>query len=163
LARSSPFGQLFLFIFVFQNTVSLGSGADAQPALADDSHLPGNHLPAGDHVGRGNRSHLDPDARSIIGIVNPVLRDIGSAHGSGMASDQDWAMRTVMLVQAAVERDGGRALPGRLQNVPRISKQARLVDGARRWQVFRDITFPCWLPPSQSSRALVHPHLRASI
>ena len=60
---------------------------------------------------------------------------------------QDWAMRTVMLVQAW--QWNGMAvvlyLAG-LQNVPEDLKHAAMVDGARRWQVFRDITFPMLAP-----------------
>jgi raffinose/stachyose/melibiose transport system permease protein len=33
-----------------------------------------------------------------------------------------------------------------LQNVPEDLKHAALVDGARRWQVFRDVTFPMLAP-----------------
>jgi raffinose/stachyose/melibiose transport system permease protein len=87
---------------------------------------------------------LDP----IIGIVNPVLRDIGlGAWQREWQSDLAWAMPTVMLVQAW--QWNGMAvvlyLAG-LQNVPEDLKQAALVDGARRWQVFRDITFPMLAP-----------------
>jgi raffinose/stachyose/melibiose transport system permease protein len=87
---------------------------------------------------------LDP----IIGIVNPVLHDIGLASlQHEWQADPKWAMKTVYLVQfwqwngfAVVLYLAG------LQNVPEDLKQAALVDGARRWQVFRDVTFPMLAP-----------------
>src|SRR5918997_6697373 len=87
---------------------------------------------------------LDP----IIGIVNPVLRDIGlGAWQREWQSDQTWAMRTVMIVQAW--QWNGMAvvlyLAG-LQNVPEDLKHAALVDGANPWQVFRDVVFPMLAP-----------------
>ena len=140
--------QLFLFIFVFQNTVSLG--------LA----LMLNRRSAMTHIYRAIIFlpvimsavatgiiwilMLDP----IIGIVNPVLHDIGLGWlQREWQADQDWAMRTVMVVQAW--QWNGMAvvlyLAG-LQNVPEDLRQAALVDGARKWQVFRDITFPMLAP-----------------
>jgi ABC-type sugar transport system permease subunit len=141
-------GQLFLFIFVFQNTVSLGL------ALMLNRRSRMTHIYRAiiflpvimSAVATGIIwiLMLDP----IIGIVNPVLRDIGlGAWQREWQSDQTWAMRTVMLVQAW--QWNGMAvvlyLAG-LQNVPEDLKQAAMVDGARRWQVFRDIIFPMLAP-----------------
>ena len=141
-------GQLFAFIFVFQNTVSLG--------LA----LMLNRRSAMTHVYRAIVFlpvvmsavatgiiwilMLDP----VIGVVNPVLRDIGLAGWQReWQADPDWAMKTVMLVQAW--QWNGMAvvlyLAG-LQGVPEDLRHAALVDGARRWQVFRDVTFPMLAP-----------------
>ena len=140
--------QLFLFIFVFQNTVSLGL------ALMLNRRSRMTHIYRAiiflpvimSAVATGVIwiLMLDP----IIGIVNPVLRDIGlGVWQREWQSDQTWAMRTVMLVQAW--QWNGMAvvlyLAG-LQNVPEDLKQAALVDGARRWQVFRDIVFPMLAP-----------------
>jgi ABC-type sugar transport system permease subunit len=141
-------GQLFLFIFVFQNTVSLGL------ALMLNRRSRMTHIYRAiiflpvimSAVATGIIwvLMLDP----IIGIVNPVLRDVGLANWQQeWQADPDWAMRTVMLVQAW--QWNGMAvvlyLAG-LQNVPDDLKQAALVDGARRWQVFRDVTFPMLAP-----------------
>ena len=140
--------QLFLFIFIFQNTVSLGL------ALMLNRRSKMTHIYRAiiflpvimSAVATGVIwiLMLDP----IIGIVNPVLRDIGlGTWQREWQSDQTWAMRTVMLVQAW--QWNGMAvvlyLAG-LQNVPEDLKQAALIDGARRWQVFRDITFPMLAP-----------------
>jgi ABC-type sugar transport system permease subunit len=140
--------QLFAFIFVFQNTVSLGL------ALLLNRRSRMTHvyraiifLPvimSAVATGVIWILMLDP----IIGIVNPVLRDIGlGAWQREWQSDLNWAMPTVMLVQAW--QWNGMAvvlyLAG-LQNVPEDLRQAALVDGAQRWQVFRDITFPMLAP-----------------
>lgn len=140
--------QLFAFIFVFQNTVSLGL------ALLLNRRSRMTHvyraiifLPvimSAVATGVIWILMLDP----IIGIVNPVLRDIGlGAWQHEWQSDLSWAMPTVMLVQAW--QWNGMAvvlyLAG-LQNVPEDLRQAALVDGAKRWQVFRDITFPMLAP-----------------
>jgi raffinose/stachyose/melibiose transport system permease protein len=87
---------------------------------------------------------LDP----IIGAVNPVLHDIGLASWQReWQADPAWALKTVMIVQAW--QWNGMAvvlyLAG-LQNVPEDLKHAALVDGAGRWQVFRDVTFPMLAP-----------------
>jgi ABC-type sugar transport system permease subunit len=141
-------GQLFLFIFVFQNTVSLGL------AILLNRRSRMTHIYRAiiflpvimSAVATGIIwiLMLDP----IIGIVNPVLRDIGlGAWQREWQSDQTWAMPTVMLVQAW--QWNGMAvvlyLAG-LQSVPEELRQAAMVDGARRWQVFRDITFPMLAP-----------------
>jgi ABC-type sugar transport system permease subunit len=140
--------QLFLFIFIFQNTISLGL------ALMLNRRSRMTHIYRAiiflpvimSAVATGIIwvLMLDP----IIGIVNPVLRDVGLASWQReWQADPEWAMRTVMLVQAW--QWNGMAvvlyLAG-LQNVPEDLKQAALVDGARRWQVFRDITFPMLAP-----------------
>jgi raffinose/stachyose/melibiose transport system permease protein len=87
---------------------------------------------------------LDP----IIGIVNPVFRDIGLGDWQRTwQADPAWALKTVMIVQAW--QWNGMAvvlyLAG-LQNVPEDLKHAALVDGANPWQVFRDVTFPMLAP-----------------
>jgi raffinose/stachyose/melibiose transport system permease protein len=141
-------GQLFLFIFVFQNTVSLGLAVMLN-RRSQMTHIYRAiiFLPvimSAVATGIIWILMLDP----IIGIVNPVLHDIGlGAWQREWQSDQTWAMRTVMLVQAW--QWNGMAvvlyLAG-LQNVPEDLKQAAMVDGARRWQVFRDVTFPMLAP-----------------
>jgi raffinose/stachyose/melibiose transport system permease protein len=140
--------KLFLVIFIFQNTVSLGL------ALMLNRPSPMTHvyraiifLPvvmSAVATGIIWVLMLDP----IIGVVNPVLHDVGlGAFQREWQADPDWAMKTIMLVQAW--QWNGMAvvlyLAG-LQNVPEDLRQAALVDGARPWQVFRDVTFPMLAP-----------------
>src|SRR5215211_8390429 len=142
-------GQLFLFIFVFQNTVSLGL------ALMLNRRSRMTHIYRAiiflpvimSAVATGIIwiLMLDP----IIGIVNPVLNDIGlGGWQREWQADQFWAMKTVYLVQ--FWQWNGMAvvlyLAG-LQNVPEDLRHAALVDGAKPWRVFRDVPFPL-LPPA---------------
>ena len=87
---------------------------------------------------------LDP----IIGIVNPFLANHGMAGlQREWQADPQWAMKVVYLVQ--FWQWNGMAvvlyLAG-LQGVPEDLRHAALVDGAKRWQVFRDVTFPMLAP-----------------
>jgi len=140
--------KLFAFIFVFQNTVSLGL------ALMLNRRTFMTHVYRAiiflpvimSAVATGVLwvLMLDP----IIGVVNPVLSDIGlSGWQREWQADPAWALKTVMIVQAW--QWNGMAvvlyLAG-LQNVPEDLKHAALVDGAKPWQVFRDITFPLLAP-----------------
>ena len=93
---------------------------------------------------------LDP----IIGVVNPVLRDIGlGSWQREWQSDPAWALRTVMLVLAW--QWNGMAvmlyLAG-LQNVPDDLKQAALIDGAGAGTSSATSPSRCWPRPSPSSR-----------
>jgi raffinose/stachyose/melibiose transport system permease protein len=140
--------KLFAVMFVLQNTVSLGL------AVMLNRRSPMTHvyraiifLPvvmSAVSTGIIWVLMLDP----VIGIVNPVLRDVGLASlQREWQADQAWAMKTVYLVQ--FWQWNGMAvvlyLAG-LQNVPEDLRHAALVDGARRWQVFRDVTFPMLAP-----------------
>ncbi len=153
--RSSRFRQaagnsakLFVVIFVLQNTISLGL------ALMLNRRSRMTHiyrviifLPqimSAVATGIIWILMLDP----IIGIVNPVLNDIGlGSWQREWQADEFWAMKTVYLVQ--FWQWNGMAvvlyLAG-LQNVPEDLRHAALVDGANRWRVFRDITFPMLAP-----------------
>jgi ABC-type sugar transport system permease subunit len=140
--------KLFAVIFVLQNTVSLGL------ALLLNRKTRMTHiyrtiifLPvviSAVATGIIWVLMLDPQ----IGVVNPVFEDIGfGALTQGWQSDPDWAMKTVYLVQ--FWQWNGMAvvlyLAG-LQNVPEELGQAAKVDGANRWRVFRDVTFPMLAP-----------------
>ncbi|MEA2527063.1 MAG: raffinose/stachyose/melibiose transport system permease protein [Thermomicrobiales bacterium] len=140
--------KLFAVIFVLQNTVSLGLAV----MLNRRSRMTHIYrviifLPvimSAVATGIIWVLMLDP----IIGIVNPVLHDIGlGSLQREWQADQSWAMKTVYLVQ--FWQWNGMAvvlyLAG-LQNVPEDLRHAALVDGARRWQVFRDVTFPMLAP-----------------
>ncbi|HEY7033051.1 MAG TPA: sugar ABC transporter permease [Thermomicrobiales bacterium] len=140
--------KLFAVIFVLQNTISLGL------AVMLNRRSPMTHvyrviifLPqimSAVATGIIWILMLDP----IIGIVNPVLHDVGlGSLQREWQADPAWAMKTVYLVQ--FWQWNGMAvvlyLAG-LQNVPEDLRHAALVDGAKPWQVFRDVTFPMLAP-----------------
>lgn len=140
--------KLFLFIFVFQNTVSLGLAIMLnRRSFMTHIYRAIIFLPViMSAVATGILwvLMLDP----IIGVVNPVLRDIGLGDWQrNWQADPAWALKTVMIVQAW--QWNGMAvvlyLAG-LQNVPEDLRHAALVDGAKPWQVFRDVTFPMLAP-----------------
>ncbi|MEZ4504260.1 MAG: sugar ABC transporter permease [Thermomicrobiales bacterium] len=155
IAHSDKFWQaagnsfrLFIFIFVFQNTVSLGlaillnrRGA-ATHFFRVIIFLP--QIMSAVATGIIWIIMLDP----IIGAVNPFLADIGlESLQRQWQSDPAWALRTVMIVMAW--QWNGMAvilyLAG-LQNVPDDLKHAAMIDGAGRFRAFRDITFPMLAP-----------------
>lgn len=140
--------RLFLFIFIFQNTISLGL------AILLNRPGPATHffrviifLPqimSAVATGIIWIMMLDP----IIGAVNPFLANIGLGDLQRQwQSDPAWALRTVMLVMAW--QWNGMAvilyLAG-LQNVPDDLRHAAMIDGAGRFRTFRDITFPMLAP-----------------
>lgn len=140
--------RLFVFIFIFQNTVSLGL------ALLLNRHGPMVHLfrviiflpqiMSAVATGIIWILMLDP----IIGAINPFLANIGlESLQRQWQSDPEWALRTVMLVMAW--QWNGMAvilyLAG-LQNVPDDLKHAAMIDGAGRFRTFKDITFPMLAP-----------------
>ena len=140
--------RLFVFIFIFQNTVSLGL------AILLNRRGPATHffrviifLPqimSAVATGIVWIMMLDP----IIGAVNPFLANIGlGSWQQQWQSDPDWALRTVMFVMAW--QWNGMAvilyLAG-LQNVPDDLRHAAMIDGAGRFRAFRDITFPMLAP-----------------
>jgi raffinose/stachyose/melibiose transport system permease protein len=145
-ARNST--KLFAVMFVLQNTVSLGLAVmlNRRSAMTHIYRviifLP--VIMSAVATGIIWVLMLDP----IIGIVNPILHDVGFASlQHEWQADPAWAMKTVYLVQfwqwngfAVVLYLAG------LQNVPEDLRHAALVDGARRWQVFRDVTFPMLAP-----------------
>jgi len=155
VARSRRFRQaavnstkLFLVIFVLQNTISLGLAI----MLNRRSRMTHVYrtimfmpvIMSAVATGIIWILMLDP----IIGIVNPFLADngLGGLQREWQA-DTFWAMKTVYLVQ--FWQWNGMAvvlyLAG-LQNVPEDLRHAALVDGAKPWQVFRDVTFPMLAP-----------------
>jgi ABC-type sugar transport system permease subunit len=140
--------RLFIFIFIFQNTVSLGlalmlnrQGASVH-VFRVIIFLP--QIMSAVATGIIWILMLDP----IIGSVNPFLANIGlESLQRQWQSDPDWALRTVMLVMAW--QWNGLAvilyLAG-LQNVPDDLRHAAMLDGAGRFRTFRDITFPMLAP-----------------
>jgi ABC-type sugar transport system permease subunit len=155
LLRSDRFWQatgnsfkLFAFIFVFQNTVSLGLAMMLnRRTFMTHVYRAIIFLPViMSAVATGILwvLMLDP----IIGVINPILQDIGlGSWQREWQADPAYALKTVMVVQAW--QWNGMAvvlyLAG-LQNVPEDLKHAALIDGANRWRVFRDVTFPMLAP-----------------
>lgn len=140
--------KLFIFIFIFQNTVSLGLAlmlnrrGIATHIFRVIIFLP--QIVSAVATGIIWVLMLDP----IIGAVNPFLADIGlEGLRRQWQADENWALRTVMLVQAW--HWNGMAvvlyLAG-LQNVPEDLRHAAMTDGAGPFRVFRDITFPMLAP-----------------
>ena len=140
--------KLFLVIFVLQNTVSLGL------ALMLNRRSRMTHIyrviiflpQIMSAVATGIIWGLMFDP--IIGVVNPFLKDNGLGGWAQLwQADEDWAMKVVYLVQ--FWQWNGMAvvlyLAG-LQNVPEDLRHAALIDGAKKWQVFRDVTFPMLAP-----------------
>ena len=140
--------KLFVAMFILQNTVSLGL------ALMLNRRSRMTHIYRAiiflpqimSAVATGIIwvLMLDP----VIGIVNPVLHDVGLASFQReWQANPDWAMRVVYLVQ--FWQWNGLAvvlfLAG-LQNVPEDIRHAALIDGANRWRVFKDVTFPMLAP-----------------
>jgi ABC-type sugar transport system permease subunit len=142
--------KLFAFIFVFQNTISLGLAILLnRRSFMTHVYRAVIFLPViMSAVATGVLwvLMLDP----IIGVIIPILSDIGlGSWQREWQSDTVWALKTVMIVQAW--QWNGMAvvlyLAG-LQNVPEDLKHAALIDGATRWRVFRDVTFPMLAPAS---------------
>ena len=141
-------GKLFIVMFVLQNTVSLGL-AMMLNRRSRMTHiyrviifLP--QIMSAVATGIIWILMFDP----IIGVINPFLK----AHGLGQyahqwQSDPFWAMKVVYLVQ--FWQWNGLAvvlyLAG-LQNVPVDLRNAAELDGANKWHVFRDVTFPMLAP-----------------
>jgi ABC-type sugar transport system permease subunit len=140
--------KLFLAVFILQNTVSLGLAVML------------NRRTRMTHIYRAIiflPVVISAIATGVIwvlmlnpqiGVINPMLNDLGlGSLTQNWQADPDWAMKTVYLVQ--FWQWNGMAvvlyLAG-LQNVPEDLRHAALVDGAKRWQVFRDVTFPLLAP-----------------
>jgi raffinose/stachyose/melibiose transport system permease protein len=141
-------GQLFLFVFIFQNTISLGMAI----LLNRKSRMTHVYraiifLPvimSAVATGIIWILMLDP----LIGAVNPFLRDIGlGSLQREWQADPRYALWTVMVVQAWHANGMGVVLYlAGLQSVPEDLQDAARVDGAGRWRVFRDVTFPLLAP-----------------
>lgn len=140
--------KLFIVIFVLQNTVSLGL-AIMLNRRSRMTHvyrvvifLP--QIMSAIATGLIWNLMFDP----IIGVINPFLKAQGFDNFAQLwQADPDWAMKVVYLVQ--FWQWNGMAvvlyLAG-LQNVPEDLRHAALLDGANRWRVFRDVTFPMLAP-----------------
>lgn len=140
--------KLFAVIFVLQNTISLGL------ALMLNRRSKMTHIyrviiflpQIMSAVATGIIWILMFDP--IIGVINPFLKDNGLGEFARQwQSDPTWAMKVVYLVQ--FWQWNGMAvvlyLAG-LQNVPEDLRHAAQLDGANKWRVFRDVTFPMLAP-----------------
>lgn len=140
--------KLFAVIFVLQNTVSLGL------ALMLNRRSRMTHIyrviiflpQIMSAIATGIIWNLMFDP--IIGVINPWLANHGLENLTReWQADPFWAMKVVYLVQ--FWQWNGMAvvlyLAG-LQNVPEDLKHAALLDGANKWRVFRDVTFPMLAP-----------------
>jgi raffinose/stachyose/melibiose transport system permease protein len=140
--------KLFTVIFILQNTVSLGL-AMMLNRRSRMTHiyrviifLP--QIMSAVATGIIWILMFDP----IIGVINPFLKDHGlGQYAHQWQSDPFWAMKVVYLVQ--FWQWNGMAvvlyLAG-LQNVPEDLRNAAELDGANKWRVFRDVTFPMLAP-----------------
>ncbi len=86
---------------------------------------------------------LDP----ISGPINNLLRSLGFQDVPMWLLSTDSALYTVVIV--AVWHGVGLQfityLAG-LQGVPIELKEAASIDGANKWQIFKNVTFPCLIP-----------------
>ena len=140
--------KLFLAIFLMQNTISLGLAVMLnRRSRVTHIYRTVIFLPvviSAVATGVIWGLMLNPQ----IGVVNPILEDIGLGRLTQLwQADPAWAMKTVYVVQ--FWQWNGMAvvlfLAG-LQSVPEDLKHAALVDGARPWQVFKDVVFPMLAP-----------------
>ncbi len=85
---------------------------------------------------------LNPD----VGLVNVLLRSVG-INGPSWLADKNLAMPSIIAM--AVWRNLGFAMVvfiAGLQAIPAILYEAASIDGAGRWQAFRNVTLPMLRP-----------------
>lgn len=81
------------------------------------------------------------------GPINMLLKDIGIANPPMWLTSTQWAMITVVII--SVWKNFGYysiIYLASLQGVPKHLEEAAMIDGANRWQVFRNITIPALAP-----------------
>ena len=86
---------------------------------------------------------LNPD----VGLVNYLLAQVG-IKGPGWLASTEWAVPSLALIGLWVTVGGSRMiifLAG-LQDVPKELIEAAEIDGAGRWQTFRNVTLPLVTP-----------------
>lgn len=77
------------------------------------------------------------------GPVNMALKAMGVANPPMWLTSTQWAMITVIII--SVWKNFGYysiIYLASLQGVPRHLKEAAMIDGANRWQIFRNVTLP---------------------
>jgi ABC-type sugar transport system permease subunit len=81
------------------------------------------------------------------GPINQVLTALGIADPPGWTSSTTWALPAVIIV--SVWKDMGYFMVlylAGLQSIPQELYEAARVDGANKWQQFRNVTLPCLRP-----------------
>lgn len=84
---------------------------------------------------------LDPDN----GILNAVLRAVGLP-GPGWFTDPSWAKPALILLYMWNAGTYVLIFLAGLQEIPQTLIEAALIDGAGRWQRFRNVTLPLLSP-----------------
>lgn len=81
------------------------------------------------------------------GPINMFLKDIGVVNPPMWLTSTQWAMITVVII--SVWKNFGYysiIYLASLQGVPKHLEEAAMIDGANKWQVFRNITIPALAP-----------------
>jgi multiple sugar transport system permease protein len=87
-------------------------------------------------------SLLNPD----LGVVNQVLRAIGVDDPPRWLASPSWAVPAIVLMGLWGVGGGAIIYLAGLQNIPPALYNAARIDGAGRWQTFRNITLPLLTP-----------------
>ena len=81
-----------------------------------------------------------------IGVLNPFLETVFGIQGPRWLNDPEWALRSLVIM--GLWGVGGSMiiyLAG-LQGIPSHLYEAAWLDGANRWQTFRNVTLPMMTP-----------------
>jgi multiple sugar transport system permease protein len=87
-------------------------------------------------------SLLNPD----LGVVNQVLRAVGISDPPRWLASPSWAVPAIVLMGLWGVGGGAIIYLAGLQNIPPALYNAARIDGAGRWQTFRNITLPLLTP-----------------
>jgi multiple sugar transport system permease protein len=87
-------------------------------------------------------SLLNPD----LGVVNQVLRAVGVDNPPRWLASPSWAVPAIVLMGLWGVGGGAIIYLAGLQNIPPALYNAARIDGAGRWQTFRNITLPLLTP-----------------
>jgi ABC-type sugar transport system permease subunit len=87
-------------------------------------------------------SLLNPD----LGVVNQVLRAVGVDDPPRWLASPSWAVPAIVLMGLWGVGGGAIIYLAGLQNIPPALYNAARIDGAGRWQTFRNITLPLLTP-----------------
>src|SRR5262245_53045945 len=99
---------------------------------------------------------ITPQVASIIlwlwifnpewGLVNAVLRLLGSSSPPLWFADPDWAKLTFVIISLWGFGEAMIIFLAGLQGIPETLYEAARIDGAGRWQLFRHISLPMLTP-----------------
>ncbi|MCK5793371.1 MAG: sugar ABC transporter permease [Anaerolineales bacterium] len=81
-----------------------------------------------------------------IGVLNPFLKSFLGIEGPRWLSDPAWALRALVIM--GLWGVGGSMIVylAGLQGIPTHLYDAAKIDGANRWQIFRNVTLPMMTP-----------------